>query len=84
MSENLKPLKSTEVRQICFDNGLIIPDTQWQLLEDWADLLLNYNQEINLISRKETNLFWEKQILHCLSLEVFQRIPQGLEVTITI
>tara|TARA_B100000686_G_scaffold336188_1_gene405784 strand:- start:573 stop:1256 length:684 start_codon:yes stop_codon:yes gene_type:complete len=80
MSENLKPLKPTEVRQICFDNGLIISDQQWQLLEDWADLLLSYNQEINLISRKETDLLWEKQILHCLSLSVLRQIPQGLEV----
>ena len=50
------------------------------MLEEWADLLLNYNQEINLVSRKETDLLWEKQILHCLSLLVYQEIPQGLEV----
>ena len=80
MSEIQKPMKSTEVRQICFDNGLIINDLQWHLLEEWADLLLNYNQEINLVSRKETDLLWEKQILHCLSLLVYQEIPQGLEV----
>ena len=80
MSENQNPLKPTEVRQICFDNGLIIKDPQWQLLEEWADLLLNYNQEINLVSRKETDLLWEKQILHCLSLPVYQEIPQGVEV----
>jgi len=80
MSENIIPLKSNEVRQICLDNGLIISDPQWHLLEDWADLLLNYNQEINLISRKETDLLWEKQILHCLTLTVFRQIPQGLEV----
>ena len=52
MSENQNPLKPTEVRQICFDNGLKITALQWQLVEEWADLLLNYNQEINLISRK--------------------------------
>ena len=80
MSENLKPLKSTEVRQICLDNGLIVSDSQWRVLEKWADLLLNYNQEINLISRKQTDLLWEKQILHCLSLPILQKIPNGLEV----
>ncbi len=80
MSENLIPLKPTEVRQICLVNGLIIPNSQWQLLEEWAYLLLNYNQEINLISRKETDLLWEKQILHCLSLPIFRKIPQGVEV----
>ena len=80
MSEIQNPLKPTEIRQICLDNGLIIKDPQWQLLEEWADLLLNYNQEINLVSRKETALLWEKQILHCLSLLVYREIPQGLEV----
>ena len=80
MSENLKPLNPSEVRQICLDNGLIIPDPQWHLLEEWADLLMNYNQKINLISRKETYLLWEKQILHCLSLPVSREIPNGSEV----
>ena len=80
MSENQNSLKPTEVRQICLDNGLKISDLQWHLLEEWADLLLNYNQEINLISRKETDLLWEKQILHCLSLPIYKEIPQGNEV----
>ncbi len=80
MSENKKTLKSSEVRHVCLDNGLKISDYQWNLLEKWADLLLNYNQEINLISRKETDLLWEKQILHCLSLPILQKIPNGLEV----
>ena len=80
MSENQTPLNPSEIRQICLDNGLMIKDLQWKLLEEWADLLLNYNQEINLVSRKETDLLWEKQILHCLSLLVYQKIPQGLEV----
>ena len=80
MSEKQNLLKPSEIRQICLVNGLIIPDSQWQLLEEWAYLLLNYNQEINLISRKETDLLWEKQILHCLSLLVCREIPQGLEV----
>ena len=80
MSENQNPLKPSEIRQICLDNGLIIKDPQWQLLEEWADLLLNYNQDINLVSRKETDLLWEKQILHCLSLLVYREFPQGLEV----
>jgi len=80
MSENQNLLRPFEIRQICLENGLIIKDSQWQLLEEWADLLLNYNQEINLVSRRETDLFWEKQILHCLSLLVYREIPQGLEV----
>ena len=61
MSEIKKPLKSIEVRQICLENDFEISDSQWQLLEKWAVMLLDVNQKVNLISRKETDLFWEKQ-----------------------
>tara|TARA_B100000579_G_scaffold435221_1_gene457950 strand:- start:2934 stop:3617 length:684 start_codon:yes stop_codon:yes gene_type:complete len=80
MSEYQNKLTPTEVRKICLENSLIISDLQWQLLEEWADLLLKYNQVINLISRKETDLLWEKQILHCLSLPIYRKITQGMEV----
>ena len=80
MSDNQNPLKPSEIRQICLDNGLIIKEEQWKLLEEWADLLLYYNQEINLVSRKEIDFLWEKQIMHCLSLLVYREIPRGSEV----
>ena len=80
MSEIQKPLKSIEVRQICLENDLEISDSQWQLLEKWAVMLLDVNQKVNLISRKETDLLWEKQILPCLSLLIFRKIPAGVDV----
>ncbi|MBS1256826.1 MAG: Ribosomal RNA small subunit methyltransferase G [Deltaproteobacteria bacterium] len=80
MSENPGSLKPHEVRQICMDNGFQIIEPQWQLLEKWAHLLLEHNQQINLISRKETDLLWEKQILHCLTLPILRKIPEGAEV----
>ncbi len=80
MSENKNTLKPFEVRRICLENDLEISDTQWQLLEKWATLLLDVNQNVNLISRKETDLLWEKQILPCLSLLIFRKIPAGVEV----
>ena len=80
MSENKNTLKPCEVRRICLENDLEISDTQWQLLEKWATLLLDVNQNVNLISRKETDLLWEKQILHCLSLLIFRKIPVGVDV----
>ena len=76
MSEIQKPLKSIEVRQICLENDLEISDSQWQLLEKWAVMLLDVNQKVNLISRKETDLLWEKQILPCLSLLVLRKIEK--------
>jgi 16S rRNA (guanine527-N7)-methyltransferase len=80
MSENKYTLKPCEVRRICLENDLEISDTQWQLLEKWATLLLDVNQNLNLISRKETDLLWEKQILPCLSLLIFRKIPAGVDV----
>lgn len=80
MSDNPGNLKPSEVRQICLDNGYHIMEPQWQLLEKWAALLLDHNQEINLISRKETDLLWEKQILPCLSLLILRKIPESTEV----
>ena len=68
MSEIQKPLKSIDIRQICLKNDLQISDSQWKLLEKWAVMLLEANQQVNLISRKEIDLLWEKQILSCLSL----------------
>ena len=80
MSENKNTLKPCEVRRICLENDLEISDTQWQLLEKWATLLLDVNQNVNLISRKEADLLWEKQILPCLSLLIFRKIPAGVDV----
>ena len=80
MSEIQKPLKSIEVRQICLENDLEISDFQWKLLEKWAVMLMVANQQVNLISRKNTDLLWEKQILHCLSLLVFRKIEEGADI----
>ena len=80
MSENRIPLNPCEVRRICLENDLEISDTQWQLLEKWASLLLDVNQNVNLISRKEIDFLWEKQILLCLSLLIYRTIPAGANV----
>ena len=62
MSDYQSPLTAADVRRICLENGLDISDSQWQLLEKWAALLLEVNQNVNLISRKETEFLWEKQL----------------------
>ena len=36
--------------------------------------------QLTLPIRKQTDLLWEKQILHCLSLLICREIPQGVEV----
>ncbi|MEZ7852861.1 MAG: 16S rRNA (guanine(527)-N(7))-methyltransferase RsmG [SAR324 cluster bacterium] len=80
MSDYQSPLTAENVRRICLENGLDISDSQWQLLEKWAALLLEVNQKVNLISRKETEFLWEKQILPCLALLIFRKFGLDADV----
>jgi 16S rRNA (guanine527-N7)-methyltransferase len=80
MSDYQSPLTAADVRRICLENGLDISDSQWQLLEKWAALLLEVNQNVNLISRKETEFLWEKQILSCLALLIFRKFSPDADV----
>jgi len=80
MSDYENPLKAEEVRQICLKNGLEIHDSQWFLLEKWSFLLLDLNQKVNLISRKEIEYLWEKQILSCLTLLILRKFSLDSEI----
>tara|TARA_B100000579_G_C22719284_1_gene798565 strand:- start:432 stop:1136 length:705 start_codon:yes stop_codon:yes gene_type:complete len=80
MSKFQTPLTSADVRNICLENGLEISDSKWQLLEKWSCLLLEANKKINLISRKETPFLWEKQILPCLSLLIYRKFNENIDV----
>jgi 16S rRNA (guanine527-N7)-methyltransferase len=80
MSDYKSPLTAENVRRVCLENGLDISDSQWQLLEKWAALLLEVNQKVNLISRKETEFLWEKQILPCLALLIFRKFGLDADV----
>ena len=80
MSDYQSPLTAADVRRICLENGLDISDSQWQLIEKWAGLLLEVNQNVNLISRKETEFLWEKQILPCLALLIFRKFSPDADV----
>jgi 16S rRNA (guanine(527)-N(7))-methyltransferase RsmG len=56
------------VRTACAQNGLELSDEQLQMLEEYALRLIEWNQKINLISRRDEENFWTRHILHCLSL----------------
>ena len=80
MNDYERPLKAEDVRQICFKNGLEIQDTQWFLLNKWSILLLDLNKKVNLISRKEIDYLWEKQILSCLTLLILRKFSFESEI----
>ena len=74
------PLSPYDIRNICLKNGLEIIESRWKLLENWTNLLIEVNKEVNLISRKETNLIWEKQILPCLALLILRKFDLNSDV----
>jgi len=73
-------LAPERVRRILQQNGLDVPDERWALLECWAELLRDHNQRINLISRKEEGVIWEKHVLPCLALLCLREFPEAAEV----
>jgi len=52
----------------CAQNGLKLTEEQLVLLENLRAGLLDWNQKINLISRRDEENFWTSHLLHCLAL----------------
>ncbi len=52
--------------KVCELNGLAIEDKKLDLLKNYVDILLEWNKKVNLISRKEIDI-WGRHILHCIS-----------------
>ena len=67
-------------RTICAQNGLQLSDEQLRLLEGYAVRLLEWNKKINLISRRDEEIFWTRHILHSLSLIFKVEIPEGVKI----
>jgi 16S rRNA (guanine527-N7)-methyltransferase len=57
-----------EVREVCRQNGLALSDSQVAQLDVYVRLLLQRNQRLNLISRKDEANVWIAHILHSLSM----------------
>jgi 16S rRNA (guanine527-N7)-methyltransferase len=49
-------------------------------LIQYGELLLEWNQKVNLISRKDTENIWEHHLLHSLGIPAFFPIPDGAKV----
>lgn len=73
-------LSPADVRHILTENGVIIPNDRWTLLEQWITRFKKINEDINLVSRKETDLLWERHILPCLALLTVRKIPENVEI----
>lgn len=60
----------TQLREICDRNGLKLTDAQAGLLDDYARMLIEWNQKINLISRKDQEHVLDRHVLHSLTLRM--------------
>ena len=46
----------------------------WSKLQEYCDLLREWNAKINLVSRKDANRIEIKHLAHCLSITKFLRL----------
>lgn len=60
--------KKIWLQNILVQNGIKLDDRQRDSLIHFANLLLEKNKFINLISRKDTDFIWENHILHSLAI----------------
>lgn len=68
------------IRTICRKNGRSVDDQALSLLSTYTGLLLEWNQKINLISRKDENNVWENHILHSISMLFKVQLAEGSRV----
>jgi len=55
------------LRTVCAKNGLKIQDDQLDMIGRYVLLLLEWNQKINLISRRDEENIWQSHILHSIA-----------------
>jgi 16S rRNA (guanine527-N7)-methyltransferase len=70
----------SELAGLCRRNGLRITEGQLALLELYVGALLEWNQKVNLISRKDEGNIWAGHILHSLSVLFRMDLPDVASV----
>ncbi|MDP4880162.1 MAG: class I SAM-dependent methyltransferase, partial [Opitutales bacterium] len=57
-----------------------VSDETWTVLEKWAVLLREWNEKINLISRKDIEHLEERHLSHCLAITNHLKLMNGTRV----
>lgn len=76
----MQPEMKTWFRTLCVKNGLSLTDLQIEQLDQYVNLLLDWNKKINLISRKDEENIWTYHILHCVSPLFKMKLKEGSRV----
>ena len=67
-------------RTLCMKNGFMLTDLQLAQMEQYVNLLIDWNKKINLISRKDEENIWTYHILHCISILFKLKIREGCRI----
>ena len=57
-----------------------ISEASWPILEQWAVLLREWNEKINLISRKDIEYLEERHLSHCLAITNHLKLMKGARI----
>lgn len=67
-------------RTACRLNGIDLTDEQLEKIESYAKLLLRWNKDINLISRRDEGNIWLSHLLHSVSILFKVKIPPAASI----
>lgn len=68
------------LRTVCAKNGLKVPDDQLEAMGRYVRLLLEWNEKINLISRRDEENIWQNHILHSIAPLFQLKLREGARV----
>jgi 16S rRNA (guanine527-N7)-methyltransferase len=57
-----------------------VPEAAWPVLELWAVRLREWNEKINLISRKDIEFLEERHLSHCLAITNHLKLMNGTRI----
>lgn len=57
-----------------------ISEVSWPILEQWAVLLREWNEKINLISRKDIEYLEDRHLSHCLAITNHLKLMKGVRI----
>ncbi|HOV98833.1 MAG TPA: 16S rRNA (guanine(527)-N(7))-methyltransferase RsmG [Bacteroidota bacterium] len=72
--------KALWLKAVFGKNGMELTAEQVSQLSEYVRLLLEWNQKVNLISRKDEENIWERHILHSAALVLLFDFPAGSKV----
>lgn len=74
------PMTPLEFWTACSSNGIVLDKSQVDALERYHDELRYWNQQVNMISRKDEDNIWDRHILHSLTLLKYTEIKQKARI----